>query len=384
MTFHQKIFSRCLSKSFPQDLLDRKATFSSKNSPRQTYQGKILLAPPFAPTKKNKFPYVLAFVCALCIWLVWRSVTPTLPLSTTPPKLYYHPSREDLRLTLLSAIQNSKESIFLSIFGLSDPTILTALQKKIQKKVPTLIYYDAKGSPDIRKILEGAVLRPIHQSAIMHHKMLILDHKLIFLGSANFTPHSLKMHDNLVIGFYSPKIAQFLEQKTPHSTGHIRTFVGGQSVELWLLPDPKGHAFNDLRKKLKSAQKSLKIALFTLTHPTLLDEIIAAHKRHLDVTVIIDMHSSMGASKKAIDTLQAAHVPIRFTQGPQLMHHKFAYIDDEILITGSANWTKAAFSKNNDCLFTLYHLTSEQKRLMNGLWKSLKTTSKTASPQKQT
>ncbi len=356
---------------------------SSKSSVKHIkgliHQGKFILSPPIpVVVKKNRFPYILTLICILCIWIVWKSVTPTLPQAASPPKLYYHPSREDLRLTLLSAIQNSKESIFLSIFGLSDSSVLSALQKKIRLKTPTIIYYDAKGSPDVRKVLDGAILHPIHQSSIMHHKMLILDHKLIFLGSANFTTASLKMHDNLMIGFYSPKIAQFLEQKTPHSTGHIKTSVGGQPVELWLLPDPKGHAFNDLRKKIKSAQKSLKIALFTLTHPILLEEIIAAHKRHVDITVIIDLHSSMGASQKAIETLEKAKVPVLFTKGPQLMHHKFVYIDDDTLMTGSANWTKAAFTKNNDSLFTLYHLTPEQKRLMDRLWKSLKNTAKKA------
>lgn len=361
--------------------MDRKKFLSSKSSlhPQQIrgviHQGKILLSPPPVPVKKASFPYILCIVCILCIWLVWRSVTPTLPQSNAPPKLYYHPSREDLRLTLLSAIKNTKESIFLSIFGLSDPAILTALQKKIQKNIKTTIYYDTKGSPDVRKVLVGSSVHPIHQTAIMHHKMLILDHELVFLGSANFTTHSLKMHDNLVIGFYSPKIAQFLEQKTPYSTGYLRCLVGGQDIELWLLPDPKGHALNDLKKKLKKARQSLKIALFTLTHPVLVEEIIAAKKRNVDVTVIIDMHSSMGASMKAMEALKAANVRVLFTQGPQLMHHKFVYIDNETLITGSANWTKAAFNKNNDCLFTLYNLNAEQKKLMNRLWQSLKTTS---------
>lgn len=314
---------------------------------------------------------------------MWHSVTPVLPKREDPPRFYYHPSREDLRMTLVNAIDKAKESVFLSIFGLSDPVVLGALQRSSQKGVATTVYYDTKGSPNVSKMLPNAIVHPIRQGGIMHHKMIILDHELVFLGSANFTTQSLKMHDNLVIGLASEKIARFLEEKAPDKTGYLRAQVGGQEIEVWLLPDPKGHALSDLKHKIRKARRSLKMALFTLTHPVLVDEIIEAKKRKVEVTLIVDMHSAMGASNQALEALKAAGVPILYSQGVQLMHHKFIVIDDALLITGSANWTKAAFNKNNDALITLHHLTEDQRDVLGKLWSHLTTLAKPDSKKTQ-
>jgi hypothetical protein len=50
--------------------------------------------------------------------------------------------------------------------------------------------------------------------------------------------------------------------------------VGGQDIELWLLPDLRGKALTDLKFQLRRARKSIKLALFTLTHPDLCDEML--------------------------------------------------------------------------------------------------------------
>ena len=63
------------------------------------------------------------------------------------------------------------------------------------------------------------------------------------------------MHDNLCIGFYSPQIARFLEEKTPFFVDHISTYVGNQKVEVWLLPDKKKEALEIKIKKLLHGKK---------------------------------------------------------------------------------------------------------------------------------
>jgi len=179
------------------------------------------------------------------------------------------------------------------------------------------------------------------------------------------------MHDNLVIGLSSRKVASFLKQKVPYSTGHLRTPVGGQTVDLWILPDPNGHALAELRKCLKGARRKIQAAVFTFTHPSLTDELILAHRRGVEVTVLIDMHSGLGASANTVAALKKAGIRVLFSQGVQLLHHKFVLIDERILLAGSANWTKAAFTKNSDCLVALHNLTQEQKAFMTYLWKRI-------------
>lgn len=332
--------------------------------------------PPAAPPKKRSpslFVY-LPFIVAFSIWFVWRSLTPTLPTSDEPPKLYSNQCQQDLTLTFLEAIKRSTRSIYLVMFGLSDPAILRTLKEKTDQEVSTQIYYDTKGSPNLHRILQNCEIHPIRQTGFMHQKLLILDEEMVFLGSANMTASSLRMHDNLVIGLCNKKIAAFLKETVPYTSGHMHTLVGGQEVDLWILPDPKGHAISELKKKIRRAQRTIKAALFTFTHPTLLDELILAHKRGVHVTLVIDMHSGLGASAKNVAALKKAGIRILFSGGAQLMHHKFVYIDEQTLIAGSANWTKAAFTKNSDCIILLNQLTHEQKSFMNYLWRRIATT----------
>ncbi len=307
-------------------------------------------------------------VLLVCSWLIRSAFVPILPEAGSPPLIYSNQSRNDLHSAFLGAIRKSQESIFLVMFGLTDRPLLSLLSQKIGERLSTTIYYDPKGSPNIQKMLPGSDTRPVRVSGFMHHKALILDGETVFLGSANFTPTSLRMHDNLVIGLNSRTIARFLKEHLPSLPGHLQTVVGGQAVELWLLPDPRGHTLQDIRHRIKTAHRSIRAALFTLTHPLLLEDLIAAHQRGVLVIVAIDAHVARGASKQAVQTLRAGGVKVLLSQGAQLLHHKFAYIDGETLLAGSANWTKAAFCKNNDCFIALYHLTTSQKKVMDQIW----------------
>ncbi len=336
----------------------------------------VRLPQPPPPPKKRDFPWILLAVGIFCAWFVWESLSPHLPQPDAPPRLYSNQCRQDIRSTLLAAMQKASSSIYLVMFGLSDQAVLGMLAQKISQNVPTSIYYDSSGSPKIYKFLQGGQIHPIKNSGLMHQKILVLDEEMVFIGSANMTSASLRMHDNLVVGLISQPIAHFLSEHKPFTPGYFSTNVGGQEVELWLLPDPRGHALTELRKKIRTASSSIQIALFTFTHPSLIDEVIDAHKRGVEVSIVVDMHSGLGASAKAIEKLKRADIPVFLSQGLQLLHHKFIYLDKQTLITGSANWTKAAFYKNSDCIIALHNLTKEQRRFMNQLWRQIENSTK--------
>ncbi len=257
------------------------------------------------------------------------------------------------------------------MFGLTDTTVLQTLYQKSLAEVPTEVFYDPTASLFLSAKIQKLEAKPVECSGLLHQKLLVLDDSLVFLGSANLTRSSLNMHDNLMIGLYSPQVASFLKEKTPHSQGHLKTMVAGQDVEIWLLPDPRGHALQSIRYLLRKATKSIRVAMFTLTHPLLLEELMLAHKRGISVTVVVDHQSGTGASSKAVEFLQKKGVPIYFSSGTNLLHHKFLYVDDKDLLLGSANWTKAAFYKNRDLFAILYNLNPSQKQFMEKLWNKI-------------
>jgi phosphatidylserine/phosphatidylglycerophosphate/cardiolipin synthase-like enzyme len=108
--------------------------------------------------------------------------------------------------------------------------------------------------------------------------------------------------------------------------------------------------------------------MFTLTHPEITQALLRAKKRGVEVTIAADYYTAKGASKKTLETMRNGGIKILNSQGRQLLHHKWAIIDDLTLIMGSANWTKAAFSKNQDFLFFLFPLNQDQRKFLNKLW----------------
>jgi phosphatidylserine/phosphatidylglycerophosphate/cardiolipin synthase-like enzyme len=263
------------------------------------------------------------------------------------------------------------------MYTLTDNLILKWLKKQADHQVKITLYFDPsaghiESSPNFEAI-------PLKTQGLMHKKILIIDDTLVFLGSANMTTSSLLLHDNLTVGLYSPQLAQFLKgpiHHQPHIPRHKQPshppFIfqaGEQPAELWLLPNKQGDALKRLIHELESASQTIFISMFTLTHQDLIQSLISAKKRGVDVVLCIDFYAGRGASKGALAKLKQENIPIFFSQGQQLLHHKWAFIDNHTLILGSTNWTKAAFTKNHDCLLFLKELSSSQQSYLKRLWK---------------
>lgn len=298
-----------------------------------------------------------------------------LPASNEPVQLYSNQTQDDLIHLYTTAIQQANKSITLIIYSLLDPQVIQALREKSEAGIPVYIVADAKASPGLAKKLPQAQVVRRLGDGLTHQKILIIDDKQILLGSANMTTESLKTHGNLVIGLDNPALAEALSAKAKsmdeegNSTPlmHQETMAGSQNIELWILPDDPT-AVNRMIQLFRSAQKSIKAALFTWTRQDFTQEIIQAAKRGVKVEVVIDRYSGKGASAKIVKMLSQAGIPIKLSTGHGLLHHKFVYIDNQTLVNGSANWTNSAFKVNDDCFIVLYPLTTEQQDKMNRLW----------------
>lgn len=150
--------------------------------------------------------------------------------------------------------------------------------------------------------------------------------------------------------------------------------LGNQQLEFWFLPSDST-AVNRVTQLLDQAKKTIKVAMFTWTRQDFAQAMVRARLRGVKVEAMIDRGTSKNASKKIARFLYREKVPLFINTSQGLLHHKFCLIDDEILINGSANWTKAAFTQNNDCFVILSPLNKEQRFKLNSMWNSLVTES---------
>ena len=326
--------------------------------------------PLFLTHRRVVLSTILGGIFLFYIWLFYFSLTPQQPKESCPVVFYSNQCRQDLKLTFCQAIKKAQHSIFLSMYAITDPEVIALLDYKSHQGIDTTVFFDPSASPaNLKKLLHAPTkLFSVHCRGLMHRKILIVDDALVYLGSANLTTQSLRLHDNFVIGLFSPPLAQYLRNPTIES---YRFNLTGQTAELWLLPENGTAALNNLIERIDHASSSIKIAIFTLTHPQIIASLIAAKQRGVKVEIAVDYFTARGASKKSIEQLKPSGIAIYLSQGRQLLHHKWALIDDEALAMGSANWTKAAFARNQDFILMLYPLNANQKKYMQQLWEIL-------------
>jgi phosphatidylserine/phosphatidylglycerophosphate/cardiolipin synthase-like enzyme len=189
------------------------------------------------------------------------------------------------------------------------------------------------------------------------------------------TADSLYINGNLVTALHSEHVAKNIHDKaeTLKVEGRGDSFpfenfmIGNQQVELWFLPDNK-NAVMRLKKLIQGAQKSVRVAMFTWTRQDLAKTVINAAKRGVKTEVVIDHCAGKGAGAKIVKLLKDNNIDVYLSTGTPLLHHKFLYIDNKYLVNGSANWTKAAFTQNDDCFIVIHDLTDKQNEQMETLW----------------
>lgn len=98
---------------------------------------------------------------------------------------------------------------------------------------------------------------------------------------------------------------------------------------------------------LRGARKSIDLCVFTITDNAVSREIIEAQRRGVTVRVITDNDKSYDRGSD-IEDLDRSGVPIRIDQTDAHMHHKFGIFDGDTLLNGSYNWTRSAFTKNQE------------------------------------
>ncbi len=251
----------------------------------------------------------------------------------------------DLKYVILKAISKAKTSISLSSYGFSDPELDRLLQAKAQENLSiTLIYDHTLPPPSI--LGENVSFIEDKKSGLMHRKIVVIDGKTLFLGSTNATESSYKLHYNHMIQMDDENLALAVMDHKPYETSDYRFFP---------LPGQKKEALLMLTNLIEKAEKRIYLAIFTLTHKSLIDKIIEAHHRGVEVQIVMDQQMARGVSIKATNEFTKHGLPINQQRGSSLLHHKCALIDNHFVL-GSANWSKSGFERNREYLIVFENL----------------------------
>ncbi len=239
-------------------------------------------------------------------------------------------------------------------------------------------------------------------SGLMHHKFMVVDGHQVIVTSANWTmsdiygdlrhPDSEGNQNNLVQieskdlaavflnefnlmwgdGNTANQISQFKTRKPARPP--IEVLVGKTRVLVQFSPTSKQQEWSDssngsIGKLLQASQQQVDFALFVFSEPRLGSILQSQSQRSVKVRGLIDRqfayrNYSSGLSLMGVDpnhicqgggTNLAPLATIGVPTLPQgdLLHHKFAIVDRQTVITGSHNWSNAANYNNDETLLVI-------------------------------
>lgn len=141
---------------------------------------------------------------------------------------------------------------------------------------------------------------------------------------------------------------------------------------------PDDDPLPELLALLRGALASVRVIAYGFTLPSVVDELIAAHRRGVRVRLILDSSQAAGRAERVqVDRLRQARVPLvtgRSSKGG-IIHLKMAIVDAHYMWTGSWNWSASASLQINDCyLLALPGQMAASKRiaLFEREWKRLR------------
>ena len=114
---------------------------------------------------------------------------------------------------------------------------------------------------------------------------------------------------------------------------------------------PAGGA-SGLIKHIDASKKTIRVMAYGFTALPLSDALIRANRRGVKVELIQDEKSSQN-NRDAVNQLIDAGVDVRSDGKHAIQHNKVMLIDDDIVITGSYNFTNSAEKRNAENIIIL-------------------------------
>ena len=272
---------------------------------------------------------------------------------------------------LKKEIDSAEENIDFAVYGINNqPEIYNALVNAYNRgvKIRWVADYDKKDQnyyPDTLKLQKIITKYNTDketdlsgQSAIMHNKFFIFDNKKVFTGSANITSTDIAgFNSNISVLLNSEQVAKMFTQEFEQmyngafhkdKKAYPKEKININGIELGVFFSPQDKIITkEILPIINNANKYIYIPVFYITKKELVNELIAAHNRGVEVKIIND--ATNASNKHTIHhQLREAGIKVKTENYAGKLHSKAMIIDDEYSIIGSMNFTNSGEKRNDE------------------------------------
>lgn len=303
----------------------------------------------------------------------------------------------DVCKAFINLTNKANSTIDIALYGFDGPQeIITALKNAKNRGVKIRFIYDSDhtgkasyytGNEKIKEIADISIpdkcSTATQSNMLMHNKFIIFDNDIVYTGSMNFSKSGLSGFDaNNTIIIKSKEIAQlytkefeqmingkFHNSKTKLNLPNIFQ-LKNSTIEIYFSPQDKPS--DRIVQLIKNSKHYIYIPTFLITHTKISNALIEAHKKGIDVKVIMDANSVYTRNTKH-HLLKSNGIPVKIENYAGKMHSKTMIIDDEYLILGSMNFSNSGENKNDENLLIIKDklLATHYKNFFNYLWATI-------------
>jgi phosphatidylserine/phosphatidylglycerophosphate/cardiolipin synthase-like enzyme len=331
-------------------------------------------------TRKTLLFAAVMLVASACLLEVTPQVT-TIPPDASPEpsnsiEIYFtdptSPAAPSLRggidELLVANVDRARVSVDVAIYDLNLWSLRDALVHAYQRgvRVRVVTESDNLDEPEIQRLREAGIeVLGDRRESLMHNKFIIIDGWEVWTGSANFTTSDVYYNDNNLVRIRSTRLAQdytvefeemFLDDQfgaiSPANTPYPSVMVDGTLIEVYFAPEDGVLA--NLLELVGGAQHSIDFLAFSFTSDELAAAMLERAGAGVGVRGIFDEHqynSNIGAE---FDRLLNAGLDVRLDGNPDHMHHKVLIIDEQIVVSGSYNFSDSAEASNDENVLVIH------------------------------
>lgn len=264
-------------------------------------------------------------------------------------------------------IAEAQKTIDVAIFDIEEPSAGEALMAARKRGVKVRIMTD---SDNMYASGRSGPLNPLHaamkkagigikgdnRTAFMHNKFMIIDGEHVVTGSLNLTPYSMYRDNNNSLKITSKQLAANYQAEfdrlyvkevrgpNPHEIPFPVVQVDGAVIQTFF--SPKGGTKPAIMEALGKARKRIRFMAFSITDEDIQKMLIDKHRAGVKVEGIFD--GCMISQYSVYQQLLTKNIPVMIDGNQALLHSKVIIIDDQLVITGSYNFSKNAENNNNE------------------------------------
>lgn len=291
---------------------------------------------------------------------------------------------------IVDNINKTQKTLDIAAYGYSStPAIENAVKNAQKRGVKIRLVYDLD-EQNVNIYPETEILTKLIPDSVndaqsevsknlMHNKFLICDNKTVITGSANFSYTDMSgFNSNAVAVIKSDKIADFYTQEFNQMfSGKFhkmkRNYPNKNDNNISVYFSPQDNAVkNAILPELKGAQDYIYISSFIITEKQIVEELINAKKRGVDIKIILDALNASNQYSKHKE-LRLAGIEVKTENYAGKMHSKSIIIDNKYTILGSMNFSKAGNNKNDENLVVIsdYGITDFYKKFFMYQWNKI-------------